>query len=132
MTSDFNVLLCFGGMGLFQALSMWLAFELREHAMSSGTYASPSCLHFDEHLNVVTLNNEPLVTLRPGSLNHRFLSHMFMHANQSIPKHDLYLAANIPDSVYINKLIANTKLPKTIRDKAFVLESGGIRLNTTF
>ena len=57
---------------------------------------------------------------------------MFTHANLSILKPDLYLAANIPNSAYINKLIANTKLPKTIRDKAFVLEFGGIRFNTTF
>lgn len=87
-------------------------------------------MSLDSTKTMVMFNDSEVIQIKKGSMNHRFLVYMFEHSNKDIPISNLYTEAKIPHDTYINKLLANTQLPKFIRDNAFKLTNNSIRLIT--
>ncbi|EHK2924622.1 hypothetical protein J7Y46_004505 [Vibrio parahaemolyticus] len=127
---------CSLGLFLFVFFSGWTLFELFEQQLSVKNTPlitdelAPKELTLDSTKTVVMLNNSEIIRIKKGSMNHRFLSYMFEHSNCDVLISSLYTEAKIPHDTYINKLLANTQLPKYIRNNAFKLTSNSIRLTT--
>ncbi len=122
---------CSLGIFLFIFFSGWTFLELFEIPLNKqNTQLITKELTLDSTKTVIMLNDSELIRIKKGSMNQRFLAYMFEHPNNDIPFSDLYTEAKIPHNTYINKLLANTQLPKYIRNNAFKLTDNSIRLIT--
>lgn len=82
--------------------------------------------------NQLTVNDEVVLTVRPGSANYRFLRYMFENSNKAVPISMIYEHTGIDSNVYINKLVCNTHIPKEIRQHMFKIDNGYVTLNTMY
>lgn len=107
--------------------------DLEDRAISSlKAVPAKAVLAFNEESRKVTLNDSPILTVRAGSANYRFLHYMFSNSDQEIHIDKLYREAGISSNVYINKLICNTNIPKDIREKVFSVTDSHVILRTEF
>ncbi|EGQ7678713.1 hypothetical protein ACEWBT_22585 [Vibrio parahaemolyticus] len=122
---------CSLGVFSFFFFSGWTFFELYEDSLKVKKVSLiTNELSLDSTKTMVMFNDSEVIQIKKGSMNHRFLVYMFEHSNKDIPISNLYTEAKIPHDTYINKLLANTQLPKFIRDNAFKLTNNSIRLIT--
>lgn len=126
-------ILCTIGVSAFIGIGLWLALELlpsQAAAMEGMKYPKTELL-FDESQNAVLCGEDEILRIKQGSTNHRFIRYLFEHEGQEIPIEKLYKDLRLPEYTYLNKLIANTKLPRDIRSQAFVVSKSTIRFQTT-
>ncbi len=141
MESTYDIV-CILGVYTFLGLGVCLALELidfRQYSASDQkqltqefSYPENTNLMFDSSQNAVLHGKKEILRIKNGSTNHRFIAYLFQHKGEDIPIDKLYEAINLPEHTYINKLIANTKLPKEIRDRAFIVGKNTIRFETSF
>lgn len=89
-------------------------------------------IHYDTKQRKVFHQGKPVLTLRKGSTNHKFIEYMFHNAEKTVTFNEVYKGAHIPKEKYLRKLLAGTKLPKTIRENAFKFEGSTITLTRKF
>ncbi len=122
---------CSLGIFSFIFFSGWTFFELIETPLNEqNTQLVTKELTLDSTKTVVMINDSELIRIKKGSMNQRFLVYMFEHPNIDVQFSDLYTEAKIPHNTYINKLLANTQLPKYIRNNAFKFTNHSIRFTT--
>ena len=139
MENSYDIL-CTIGVSAFLGLGLWLALEfLAFQSNGNATITTTlkenkppkSDLLFDASQNAVLRGEDEILRIKQGSTNHRFIRYLFEHEGQDIPIEQLYQDLRLPEDTYLKKLIANTKLPKEIRSKAFVVSKSTIRFQTT-
>lgn len=97
---------------------------------SSNSNELSNLLIYHEDKNELYYQGEVLQKIKNGSINHRFLKYLFEHQDKKIKISLLYKNIGLPEDTYINKLIANTNLPKDIRCKAFSIENDTVQFKT--
>ncbi len=133
-------ILCIIGVSAFLGLGLWLALEFLSF-QSNGNITITTTLEekeppkagllFNASQNAVLHGENEILRIKQGSTNHRFISYLFEHEGQDIHIEQLYQDLRLPKDTYLKKLIANTKLPKEIRNQAFVVSKNTIRFQTT-
>ncbi|MEZ8822580.1 hypothetical protein AB4562_00745 [Vibrio sp. 10N.222.54.A1] len=131
---------CFIGVSIFLGIGLWFALEAFWFQASVEPIHT-SALHiqapqktellFNSSENLVLYGSDEILKIKRGSTNHRFISYLFDHEGQDIPIEQLYRDLKLPENTYIKKLIANTKLPREIRNQAFVLSGSTINFKAS-
>ncbi|MGR5113062.1 hypothetical protein [Vibrio jasicida] len=133
-------ILCTIGVSAFFGFGLWLALEFLPFQSNKNTTIAAALeekespkvgLLFDASQNAVLRGENEILRIKQGSTNHRFISYLFEHEGQDIPIEQLYQDLRLPEDTYLKKLIANTKLPKEIRSRAFVVSKSTIRFQKT-
>lgn len=128
---------CTLGVSIFMGIGVKIAFDdilylsqPTNALQSSNSNELSNSLIYDEDKNELYYQGELLLKINNGSINHRFFKYLFKHQDKKIQISLLYQKLGLPENTYINKLIANTKLPKDIRCKAFLIENNAIQFKT--
>lgn len=138
MESTYDML-CTIGVSTFSWLGVWIALELLPFQSNRNTTIATTFeeiksqkikLLFNPSRNVILSGEDEILRIKQGSINHRFISYLFEHEGRDISIEQLYQDLKLPEDTYLKKLIANTKLPKEIRSRAFVVSKSTIRFQT--
>lgn len=89
-------------------------------------------LWLDKDTNKLYNNDELIVSLRYGSANYRLLCYLFDNSNREVTEEELESTVFKGQSIYLKKLIANTKLPDDIRKGAFTAKHKSVIFNPSF
>ncbi|MEZ8120663.1 hypothetical protein ACED30_14235 [Vibrio splendidus] len=140
MENTYNIF-CLIGVSIFIGLGLWVALEafwlqsnikpIQDSAPQIQTPIKTELL-FNSSENSVLHGNDEILKIKNGSANHRFISYLFEHEGQDILIEQLYRDLKLPEDTYIKKLIANTKLPREIRNQAFTVSANTIHFKASF
>lgn len=129
---------CVIGVSIFIGLgvaleALWFRASVEPvHTSALDIQAPPNTeLVFNSSENLVLYGNDEILKIKRGSTNHRFISYLFENKGRDIQIEQLYRDLKLPEDTYIKKLIANTKLPREIRNQAFVLNGSTIHFRAT-
>jgi hypothetical protein len=127
---------CTLGVSIFMGVGIKVAlddiFHSEQQTKEPCSTQTTDLLTFCSDTNVLSHQGEPILKIKNGSTNHRLIKYLFSHQDQEIPLSTLYQKIGLSEDTYINKLIANTKLPKDIRCKAFSIKNDTILFTTHF
>lgn len=128
---------CAFGIVTFLCLSIAIVDELFRINSSTNqpekiSLGKEPILQYEASSGKVIYQDKTVLSLRVGSTNYRFIDYMFRNADRSIHLEELYKSAALPSNKYISKLLADTKLPKDLRERAFIIENNTIKLRTSF
>ncbi|KJG18462.1 hypothetical protein UB37_19465 [Photobacterium iliopiscarium] len=80
-------------------------------------------LTFNKKLNCIYSDKEKVLTLKKSSANYRFFEFIFDNKNKPIYISDLSGTVFFGDNISISKVISNTKLPRHLINKFFIISS---------